>query len=640
MREINKRAKKSTLQMPNLEKQMTHVKDSKYFGLFDIQKAFNFLPVEEESRKFLVMITENSAYEYCGSPMGFVNTPVVFQNRIVNELLEEAKINGKDSIFLRNVLQWIDDSLLHAKTISEYLAALEAFLKQCIVMNVRISISKCTFLATEVEFCGRTISQRGWAFNKKYFETLQQMSKPTKVHDLAKVTHLAGWLSKALPHFARYRTLFHSAHPEITFKRKKLEKLNLDVKWTPELDKIWIELKKTLEAAQRTSLDFYDQNEDLLVLTDASSAFWSAVILQTPRITIQDEAQLKDDPERFIANRTVKPVMFLSGKFTAPQLKWHISEKEIFPIVHMAKSLDYMFIPHPRRIRFFTDHKNLLSVLQPTTVKNRNYWSRLERWALLLQDIAAVFYHIGDESNFVADMFSRFANPFFGDNPSSHGRVGVEKERLSGRDQDCNLHATKLTKTAIQCGAPEDNWHDPRSVSPDDSTTGKPRQQNKSHDNELATALDDDAFTGPQESVKRIKLSPRKERLSRESMHFSLLDSARVSFHNRYYDGEWKPIDIQTLKNAQQKYIHEQPENLVLDGTDGLLKQRKRIWIPPDLVERVLIHNHIASQHGNLLNECNVLFQNFILSTPRNWLGEDVSNRKGLEAVVGVLRNK
>ena len=122
------------------------------------------------------MITENNAYEYCGSPMGFVNTPVVFQNRIVNELLEQAKINGQDSIFLRHVLQWVDESLLHAKTLSEYLAALDAFLQQCIKMNVRISISKCTFIAHKVDFCGRTISQEGWTFNKSYFETINIMN--------------------------------------------------------------------------------------------------------------------------------------------------------------------------------------------------------------------------------------------------------------------------------------------------------------------------------------------------------------------------------------------------------------------------------------------------------------------------------
>ena len=58
---------------------MNHVRGSTCFGLFDIQKAFNFLPVEEESRRFLVIITEDNAYEYCGSPMGFVNTPVVFR---------------------------------------------------------------------------------------------------------------------------------------------------------------------------------------------------------------------------------------------------------------------------------------------------------------------------------------------------------------------------------------------------------------------------------------------------------------------------------------------------------------------------------------------------------------------------------
>ena len=66
----------------------------------------------------------------------------------------------------------------------------------------------------------------------------------------------------------------------------------MDVKWDALMEKTWSEFKSVLESAQRRSMDFYSVDEDLILLTDASSAFWSAVVLQTPMITDKQESLL------------------------------------------------------------------------------------------------------------------------------------------------------------------------------------------------------------------------------------------------------------------------------------------------------------------------------------------------------------
>jgi len=87
MRPINQITRISTLQLPHLQEQMTHLNGARFFGCADIQKAFNYMPVTESARKYLVIITSDGAYEMLGSPMGYTNTPVIFQNRIVTEVL-------------------------------------------------------------------------------------------------------------------------------------------------------------------------------------------------------------------------------------------------------------------------------------------------------------------------------------------------------------------------------------------------------------------------------------------------------------------------------------------------------------------------------------------------------------------------
>ena len=50
-------------------------------------------------------------------------------------------------------------------------------------------------------------------------------------------------------------------------------------------------------------------------------------------------------------------MIFLSGKFTKSQMNWHVSHKEMYPIVHALKRLNYLLLGHPDKVKVFTDQK-------------------------------------------------------------------------------------------------------------------------------------------------------------------------------------------------------------------------------------------------------------------------------------------
>src|SRR5690606_26591057 len=94
MRALNRITRKTPLIMPNLEQQVSFPKGARYLASLDILSGFDYLPVEESSRQYFTLITYFGAFEMCGSPQGWVNTPQLFQNRMVEELLIPANLYG------------------------------------------------------------------------------------------------------------------------------------------------------------------------------------------------------------------------------------------------------------------------------------------------------------------------------------------------------------------------------------------------------------------------------------------------------------------------------------------------------------------------------------------------------------------
>ena len=76
-----------------------------------------------------------------------------------------------------------------------------------------------------------------------------------------------------------------------------------------------------------------------MLFTDASKFSWSLIVMQAP----YDQVTEKLDLETFHP----KPMVFLSGKFTKLQLPWHISQKELYPIIHAHNRLAWLILGHP-----------------------------------------------------------------------------------------------------------------------------------------------------------------------------------------------------------------------------------------------------------------------------------------------------
>lgn len=107
----------------------------------------------------------------------------------------------------------------------------------------------------------------------------------------------------------------------------------------------------------RNYLHNYYPEEALLLFTDASETHWGLTIMQTAYKEIHEDINF--------AKLEPKPMVFLSGKFNETQRRWHVSQKELHPMVHAFNRLRWLLLGHPGTIYSFTDHRSLKCLTKP-----------------------------------------------------------------------------------------------------------------------------------------------------------------------------------------------------------------------------------------------------------------------------------
>ena len=429
MRPLNEISEKSALKLPNLEQQLGFLGKAGIFAAFDVLSGFDFLPTAESSRQYFNIITAHGAHQMCGAPMGWLNTPMIFQERIMNEILRPAGLYGNIDT---GACQWIDDSLIYSTSPAAFIDAITKFLQAVKKKRLRLNIRKTVLLQSEVEWCGRLLKKDSWMFQPKFFSKILEVPRPRYAHQLAQCLYITTWLSPSIPEFAQLRSIFA---PIVNLRGrtlKALEKERVEIKWTTSLFLAWKEFINRLFHASKTFLQNYDSREGLVLFMDASHRFWSLIVAQA------SHADISRNNFRLLRP---KPMIFLSGEFKNSQLNWHISQKEFFPLIVGLERLDFLLLGHPSPVAAYTDHKNLVSILRPTWSPSKSYATRLFRWAMALQQLDLFVHHVAGEENHLADLLSRWGR---GQTLHAQAQVLPALQEVQPREENYRVRAAGM----------------------------------------------------------------------------------------------------------------------------------------------------------------------------------------------------
>eukprot|EP00924_Labyrinthula_sp_SR-Ha-C_P002457 maker-scaffold_16-augustus-gene-5.18-mRNA-1 protein AED:0.67 eAED:0.67 QI:0/0/0/1/0.5/0.33/3/0/2013 len=396
-RPLNAVTQKVVNNLPNIDLQVAKIKGNTIFGSFDLLSGFDYLPTHHNSQHLFTFGTPwGVSYPFRGAPQGWCNTPSLFSQRVITHVLTPA------SLWPNHALQWIDDTVLFALDVRAYMTLLRSFLKAIIDKRLRLNIGKCDLIAQSAVFCGHKLTKDGYRLDDTYLKKLMERPKPTYVHELAQLIYLGNWVSKMLPGFSELRKRM-TGEFNIYGRLKKLERTKVLLEWSEEMNHAYEKLTKEVKLAFSNTLGYYDQKLDLVLFVDASEFYWSYFICQT-----SDAIKLE-----FPMDANYDVIAMASGTFRDSSLNWHISSKELFPVVIASQKHSYFLKSNEKKKILFTDHKNLYYILNPIKASRKSYSERLTHWSLIFQDICLEVHHIPGEQNVAADILSRWLNPEF-----------------------------------------------------------------------------------------------------------------------------------------------------------------------------------------------------------------------------------
>jgi hypothetical protein len=382
-RRLNGQTVKDCHPLPRIDDQIDKLAKGIFFSSLDLKSGYYQILLDENSRKYTAFVTSAGQYEFKRMPFGLTNAPRVFQ-RFMNRIL--GPIRGIASIYL-------DDVLLHARTLEEALQGLRLFFELLREENLTLNLKKCSFLMRKVNFLGFEISAGTVRPGAEKTAAVEQFPVPASVHNVRQFIGLTGYFRHFVPNYAT------RAQPITALLRK-------DCKWhwTASQAAAFGDLKKQL--CERPILRIFCPDLETEVHTDASALGLGGILLQ------------RRENEKF------HPVAYFSRQTHGAEPKYHSYELETLAVVETLKK----FRPYLIGIKFvvITDCNSL-----KMAAKKKQLIPRIARWWLQLQEFTFdIEYRPGQKMQHV-DALSR--------NPIQINKITTDDWVLASQLSDAQL---------------------------------------------------------------------------------------------------------------------------------------------------------------------------------------------------------
>ena len=565
-RALNSRSRPTSLPMPLLEQLVESLHGASVFGKFDNMKGFNLLKATRN--ELFTLVTPFGCYEMLVAPMGYLNSPATYQDRIVNEVLE--------GLHMEMCVNWIDDLLVFGPDEETYLDRLDKILSRYDKWGVKLSLEKCEFFTKQVEWCGREFSNGTWCFSSKYYDKVLKTPEPETALELADFIYALQWVQTTLNPLGILEAkntlnevlnkVFKKKAPKSHRKKKLLVGAKLKEYGWGNIEKAAFQrcLKILHEAIK---LAVVNPIKALCLFTDASQFVGCSII-----VTQVDPKDLSKP----LKEQQHELVFLTTHKWSESEMDWHISSKEAYPVIFALERLNYLFAG--KKIHIFMDHKTLEFVFNPDQTTPKTTLMRLQRWALILQSHWYQIKHIKGDTNVMADVWSRW---------------GLAQSR-----QICENVTAKASRILRNLQA----FNEP-------GVRFKPVAQNASR----RTRLRFDTSTEEAKSNKDMVIQPNQLPVDYESMPIRpniFRDKVKRTDPSSTTSGI--PLEVPTLDTicqAQQCTKEKPPQNAFT--REGILYVNGKIWVPKEILWQVIAIMHVEMGHPGIESQVEILQRKF-----------------------------
>ena len=163
------------------------LKGARYFAVFDTSKGFSHVPLDQESKLLMAMLTAFHIYVYNVLAMGLSNPTDLFET-CIREIFEG----------LTGVTNIADDVLIFGRTETKFRTNVISFLVKCVEQDMHLNPDKIQINCTEVPFFGNMLSKDGLSPDMNKVKLIQEWLDPTNQKELQSFLGTVNYLSRFL----------------------------------------------------------------------------------------------------------------------------------------------------------------------------------------------------------------------------------------------------------------------------------------------------------------------------------------------------------------------------------------------------------------------------------------------------------
>lgn len=336
----------------------------------DLASGFNQIPIAEKDKfKTAFRDANGELWELNRCGFGLKTLPAAFAARVGAAL---GPLKG------RGVNNWLDDIIIHTKTIGEHLSLLERVLDALSTAGLSLNLAKCKWCFAQQEFLGLVVDRLGLRPAPSKIEAIKDLKPASNVEELRAIIGMSGFLRRFVPHFSSIvapLTDILRSDPRFASKRSR----KMKIPWGVAQDEALSQVIHCLTSPPILALP--DWFERFILHTDASETGGGAAL-----------TQIQKNIERAIA--------FASHRWSRTDERRSPTEREAAAVLWAVEHFRHYL--WGRKFTLVTDCSALTWLF-----KSRNLSPKLHRWALRLMEFDMCLEWKEGRSHHLPDALSR-----------------------------------------------------------------------------------------------------------------------------------------------------------------------------------------------------------------------------------------
>ncbi|CAF1523718.1 unnamed protein product [Adineta ricciae] len=344
-RRLNSITKKDAYPQPSAEELIYRLSGHSFFTKLDLKSGYFQIPIAETDREKTAFVTPDGHYEFNVLAQGLTNAPASFQ-RVMNNLIATGRWDY--------VVVYLDDIVIFSHSLEEHAHHVAEILSILDKAHFKVSPSKCTIAAREIDFLGLVVSATTVEPCPDKIQVILDIPLPRTLSQANRFLGKIGYYHKFIPDFARIAAPLHKVTIKTRTKRHEFY-------WHAEQQLAFDEFKRILTSAP-LFLHFPDPSLPFILSTDASLTRIAGVLKQ-------------DTPAG------LKVCYYKSRLLSATEQRYSTTEREALAICWCLEQLRSCI--GTSSIVIETDHQPLANMHKNYNFRNK----RIDNWLLKLQDL-------------------------------------------------------------------------------------------------------------------------------------------------------------------------------------------------------------------------------------------------------------